>query len=448
MTGRVSRRLLVGLLLLLFALSGHAVDSSTSPNTGARTLTILHTNDTHAHTLPDKSGVGGYAVVASFLKQTRAGRSDVLVLDAGDMITGSPVSTLYQGLPIFDILNTLPIDCAVLGNHEFDHGWEKIAGFRRVARFPILCANIFSPTGELLGDAPATLFTVNGIRVGVIGVTAPDLYALTAARGHRGLRVQDQVEAVTERLPELRSKCDLVVVLSHCGLVQDIRLAEAVPDVDVIVGGHSHTELDQPRVVGHTIIVQAKCYTEYAGRLDLEVDVAARRVTRFHEQLVKMDRHVFHPDPATQKVVDKYERDLKKTLDAVIGKNDQALDKAAIVAAFEMIFAGKYGADFGYYQPGGVRATLPAGRIARRDVYQMLPFDNAMVVVTVSSDELASLFGQRAPEGKAGPFTVATVDFYADRMVESGKLREEQVKRYPAQARAVVMEHVQRTGGL
>lgn len=437
----LARAFLLALVFLLAPLS-HAVHPAT------RTLVILHTNDTHAHTLPDGRGVGGYAAISGYLKGVKAQRSDVLVLDAGDMITGTPVSTLYEGMPVFDILNTLPIDCAVLGNHEFDHGWQKIAGFRRLARFPILCANVFSPTGELLGDAPTFFTTVNGIRIGVIGVTAPDLYAITATRGHQGLTVQDQVVAVRRHLPDVRQRADLVIVLSHCGVGQDLRLAREVPDIDVIVGGHSHTQLDQPELVGKTIVVQAKCYSEYVGRLDLVVDVPGRRVAEYGGRLVRMDGRIGPPDPTTAAVVEKYERDLRRTLDAVVGRTDAALDKAALVRAFEAIFAQKYDADFGHYQPGGIRATLSPGRITKRNVYEMLPFDNAMVVVEVTAEQLATLFNKQAPEGKRGPFRVATVDFYADRMVESGRLAEEQVTRYPAQARAVVLEHVQRTGGL
>ena len=420
-------------LLLLFLAAG-----ASEP----RSLRILHVNDTHAQTLPHPDGTGGYAALSTALKQLSANRDDVLVLDAGDMITGSPVSTLYQGLPIFEMLNTLPRDAAVLGNHEFDHGWDKIAGFRRVARFLILCANIRTPTGELLGDAPMLVIERNGIRVGIVGLTMDALPAMSSRRAHAGLRIEKTEAAARRWVPEMERQCDLVVVLSHCGYGEDRRLAAAVPGIDVIVGGHSHTELDAPEHVDETWIVQAGSRTREVGWLDLTVDVDADRIVTATGGLVAVDPKRFPPDPDTARVVDKYERDVRSAMDAVIGQNDVFVGRHEAARRVGEILRARRGADFGYYSPGGTRADVPAGPIPRRRIYEMLPFDNTVVVVRAPGATLRKLFQLPVPDDSK-TYSVATADFYADLAIDAGDLDESQVERSDTNLRLLIIQTIQ-----
>ena len=113
------------------------VVNADSPTQTTRTLTILHTNDTHAHTLPNKDGIGGYATIAGYIRRVKSQRDDVLVLDAGDRITGTPISAIFKGQPVFKIMNTIPYDVTVLGNHDFDFGWQAIDGFAKIADPPL-----------------------------------------------------------------------------------------------------------------------------------------------------------------------------------------------------------------------------------------------------------------------------------------------------------------------
>ena len=155
------------LALVLVALSALAQD--------VRSLTILHSNDLHAHLLPDDQGMGGFAYLATAVREQRARSRASLYLNAGDLVQGTPVSTLYQGLPIYEIANRLGFDASTLGNHEFDYGWRRIQDFVKAANFPIVSANVVDDSGALLTGKPYVIKTVGGIRVAVIGVVLGDL---------------------------------------------------------------------------------------------------------------------------------------------------------------------------------------------------------------------------------------------------------------------------------
>jgi 5'-nucleotidase / UDP-sugar diphosphatase len=161
-------------LLLLFALSALAQD--------VRPLTILHSNDLHAHLLPDDKGMGGFAYLATAVREERARSAASLYLNAGDLVQGTPVSTLYKGLPIYQIANRLGFDASTLGNHEFDYGWRRIQDFIKAAKFPIVSANVVNDSGALLAGKPYVILTAGGIRVAVIGVLMGDLVGNLATR--------------------------------------------------------------------------------------------------------------------------------------------------------------------------------------------------------------------------------------------------------------------------
>jgi 2',3'-cyclic-nucleotide 2'-phosphodiesterase (5'-nucleotidase family) len=153
--------------LLFFALSAGAQD--------VRSLTILHSNDLHAHLLPDDRGMGGFAYLATAVREERARSAASLYLNAGDLVQGTPVSTLFKGLPIYQIANRLGFDVSTLGNHEFDYGWQRIQDFVKAAKYPIVSANVVNDQGTLLAGKPYVIMTAGGIRVAVIGVLLGDL---------------------------------------------------------------------------------------------------------------------------------------------------------------------------------------------------------------------------------------------------------------------------------
>src|SRR5438132_764142 len=146
------RRLLLGLFLCLTPLA-----AQTKP------LTILHSNDLHAHLLPDDHDQGGFARLATAVRREKANCAACLYLNAGDLVQGTPVSTLFHGTPVYEIANMLHIDAATLGNHEFDYGWRQTQRFMKIANYPVVSANVVDAQHKAMTQ-PYVIQTVNGIR--------------------------------------------------------------------------------------------------------------------------------------------------------------------------------------------------------------------------------------------------------------------------------------------
>lgn len=411
-------------------------------------LTLLHTNDLHAHLLPDENGKGGAAAISAYLKAVKADCENLLILDAGDLVTGTPVSTLFAGTPVFEVYNTMPYDAVVLGNHEFDHGWGHVARFLEIARFPVLSANIRLPEGRLITGQAAKRFQIGILTVDVVGLTAPGLDQLTAPRGWQGLKIEQAAPALKAYLAGLQSQPDLLIVLSHLGVSDDEALAEAVPEIDIIVGGHSHTVLQEARRVGDTLIVQAGSYGRYIGQMELWVDSTRDAITASKSWLVPVDASVYGEDPETAEVVERWEGRVRDQVDVQIGTNPTPKDREALRRIISEILKQTYRADFGYQNPGGTRADLPSGPILKRHIWTMLPFDNTAAVMTVQRNQL-KILDLAAPAGDAREtFTVATNSYIAEKARVQYHLPAEQIDMREDVLRELVIDYVQKQGNL
>jgi 5'-nucleotidase / UDP-sugar diphosphatase len=288
---------LLALVLLLTTAAGCAG----SPARGeTATLLLIHTNDLHSQLLPLPSGEGGLARIGGYVERERSRRADVLFLDAGDAVTGTKVSSTFEGRPAFHVMSAMGYDAMTLGNHEFDHGFLRIEEYRRIATFPLLAANVRGPDGELLADAAWTIFPVPGLRVAVIGLLGPGTVARAGPERTAGCEFLPAAETLRALLPQVEAAADVVVVLSHLGIEGDRALAAEVPGIDVIVGGHSHLELLVPEKIGETLIVQALKSGRRIGRLELDVDRKTGRIISAEGSLVVVDAHL----PPAQAVVD------------------------------------------------------------------------------------------------------------------------------------------------
>lgn len=274
-------------------LAGPGLITSAAAAVAPVRLTILHTNDMHSRIDPFPAGSaqwadqGGMARRAALVARIRQEQPNVLLLDAGDIWQGTPYFNFFGGELEYKLMSQMHYDAATLGNHDFDNGLQGLEKQLPHAQFPFLIANYdFSQTALKGRFQPYKVFVKQGVRVGVFGVGI-EMAGLISDKNYGATKYLDPVAVAREQAQHLRTveKCDLVVCLSHLGYqyesakLDDLKLAAAVPGLDLIIGGHSHTFLDAPTVVegpqGHkTLVNQVGWSGIKLGRLDYVFDRA------------------------------------------------------------------------------------------------------------------------------------------------------------------------------
>ena len=384
-----------------------------------RKLVILHTNDFHGR-ISQENEYAGAARITSFVKQTRKEHPGVLVLDAGDSISGTPVSTMFKGVPIFEVLNKVGYDAAAIGNHEFDHGYQQFLKFKEIANHPLLSANAFAPDGSLLGDAPALIKTINGIKIGIIGLITEHTPNMITPSGNEGISFSPADEMLKAMVTALRPQVNLLIVVSHVGHEPEKNLAKNIDGVDLIVGGHSHTKLLTPIKINDTYVVQAGHYGAYVGKIEMTVDTDLDKVTSFSGTLISAD-DLPAPDKAVERLVKRWEKKVARKVDFKIATSKRDYTEREMQPFLEQILAEAAGADFGFYNMGGIRDHFRAGPVSARHIWNIAPFGNAMVTVTGNGRAIKQMLLREDSEHHRIPelvdekeYTVATSNFVAD----------------------------------
>ena len=255
-------------------------------------ITILHTNDVHSHIEPfgpndgRNPNMGGVARRATLVEQIRAENPNTLLLDAGDIFQGTPYFNFYGGELEFKLMSKLKYDAATLGNHDFDNGLDGLLAQMPHAEFDFISSNYDFSNTILDGQtSPFKVFMKDGVKIGVFGVGV-ELSGLVNESLYKETKYLDPVEIATEmtRILKQKQKCDLIICLSHLGYeykndskVSDVLLAKQTKDIDLIIGGHTHTFLDKPTILqnldGKKVLVnQVGCYGLYLGRIDFYLD--------------------------------------------------------------------------------------------------------------------------------------------------------------------------------
>ena len=354
-----------------------------------RSLVIVHTNDFHGHIL-EEGEYAGAARIAGLIWQLKKARKDVLAMDAGDAVSGTPVSTLFQGTPIYRIMSSMGYDLGNLGNHEFDYGYDQIRTFKKVAGFPLLGANAFDPGSRLLADSAWKIIKINGIRIGVIGVITPSTPNIIIPQGNEGLIFLAPEKIIQKGIDALQADVDLIIVLSHLGFAGDKQIARSVPGIDLIIGGHSHTRLWPALKIQETWLVQAGRYGTHAGKVEITVDTDNDHIVAFHSTLIPA-HDLPAAEPRVQKLVDKWQSQIDTMLDREIAHSPVTLANEALRGLMEQIMTEATGADFGYYNMGGIRDAIPAGKVTARHLWNIEPFGNTLVTMRLTGRQLKHL---------------------------------------------------------
>ncbi|SDS85011.1 5'-nucleotidase [Gillisia sp. Hel1_33_143] len=255
-------------------------------------ITILHTNDVHSHIEPfgpedpKNPNMGGVARRATLVHQIRNENPNTLLLDAGDIFQGTPFFNFYGGELEFKLMSKLKYDAATLGNHDFDNGIDGLYSQLPNADFDFLISNYdFNDTVMNGHTSPYKVYMKDGVKIGIFGIGI-ELKGLVTDKLYKETKYLDPIEVTQDmtRILKEELKCDLVICLSHLGYeyknedkISDIKLARATENIDLIIGGHTHTFLERPTIetnkAGKKVLVnQVGCYGVYLGRIDFYLD--------------------------------------------------------------------------------------------------------------------------------------------------------------------------------
>lgn len=372
-------------------------------------LTLLHFNDFHgqleSYEAPDThQPVGGIARLAGLLEQIRAEdpKRPVLLLFAGDLLQGSMTSTLFLGRPDIKLLEQMGVDAMTVGNHELDFGQDNLRKLAGMVSFPLLSANLEAEPEPLPVQAFARCAPAGGPRIAVLGLTTDELVTTTHPKNAQGIAMQDPLEVAARLAPELDREAELLIVLSHLGFAADQALAERVPGIDLIVGGHNHYAFEQPREVNGVLILQAGERGRYLGRLDLEME--GDRLRPLSYRLLPVDATTAESPAVAAKVAKLVERADAEVLE-VVGTARVTLDASREVlrrgeGAFGNLVADLAreltGAQVALINAGGIRATIPAGPVRIKEIVQAFPFRNELVVGRLSGAALQAVLDRSA----------------------------------------------------
>ena len=388
-----------------------------------RSLTILHTNDLHARLSPLENGRGGFAYLASVIRHERAGCHDCILLNAGDLVQGSPVSSIFQGMPIYEIANLLGFDAATLGNHEFDYGWAQVRKFMQTAGYPIVTSNLVNAAGQTFTPKPYVVLRVNGLRVAVIGALTNDLANLAAPKSLGEWRTAPLMQTARLCAARVRPDADLIVLLGHITEKEEIELLNGAPEIPVLVTGHLHDGLSEPSEHDHRVLVRVKGYAQELGRLELKVDTERKAPVSWNWKRIPVDSTKVQPASDVAVQVQHWESEVAARVDRPLAVSRRAYTKAQVKTLIERALCDETGADFAFMNAGGVRDSLPKGQLLERHIWDIMPFDNTVVVGRFKGRDLPPVVREGRKIDLDREYTLAVSDFTAANQGTAENLR-------------------------
>ena len=394
-------------------------------------IVILHTNDVHG-------AIGEYAKVAALKQAYQAAGAYVLLADAGDFIQGDPTVSASQGKTAIELMNLAGYDVAAPGNHEFDYGYPNLKTLAGEADFPILAANVRYDNAAALGDQ-TTFTTTDGKKIGIFGLDTPE----TATKAHpdkiKGvsfLAAQEMFDCAQAQVDALKADgCDYIICLGHLGIDAEstgnrsIDLLEKVTGIDVFIDGHSHSTLEEIKEatngtgkVGDTVLTSTGTKLANVGMVDISPDGTISTSSLATSELtVTPDAKVAARAEEIQKEIDAdYGTGFAKTEVALDGEKANVrtgeTNLGDLIADAMLWQAGLLdeGVDAAVTNGGGIRASIAAGDITKKDINTVLPFGNTLYVVKVTGAELLEALEASTyctPEAIGGFPQVAGIEF-------------------------------------
>ena len=364
-----------------------------------RKLTILHSNDIHGDFLPkmvDGKETGGLARLAGYVNKIRREKENVLYAMAGDMFRGSVIDSEFEGLSTIDLMNNLRPDVATIGNHEVDYGFAHLLFLEKCAKFPIVNANLFITMNNSRVFTPYINIDVGGVRIMFIGILTEEVLASTKTEKIIGTFIDlesaaKEVGIICDNYRTVRT--DLTVLLTHIGYENDLKLAELLDKdwgVDMIIGGHSHTYLDEPAYVNGIPIVQAGTGSGVIGQIDLQYDTEARKPLDFRWKCVPINEDTAPIDEVMDDLIDSYRTQTDTKYKRVVTRWARKLTHPSREQETEMgnLYADVMVDDASYdimlFGSGSIRKKELGPVIEYQDMVENTPFDDVIYMVEVT----------------------------------------------------------------
>jgi 2',3'-cyclic-nucleotide 2'-phosphodiesterase (5'-nucleotidase family) len=395
-------------LIILAVIAGAAglllFSGSFEPESQSITLAIMTTSDLQSQVEPypneTGSSVGGFARISGMQKQIRAEVDGALLISSGDDLTGT-LFDLYAGRPEMESLSRAGFDVVCPGNHEFDFGWEKYRNATGFAEFPIVCANM-DIQDPVLASAilPSVMLEVSGVKVGVFGLMTPDLARISSPG--EGISVDPDLVGISDQMVnDLRSQgADLVIAVTHVGVEDDRKIAESVSGIDLIVGGHDHTYVNET-VEGpggwKTIIVQDGMRGERLGVLRFSYTTEGIQDPEWG--WIWLDNSS-PSDPEVEKIIVPYLAQYRTLLGEPVGVTTTPLDARKSTVRSGEAAAGNLiadawrawfpGSQIAFINGGGIRGDTiyPAGNLTYQILYEILPYRDEIVEITMTGRDI------------------------------------------------------------
>lgn len=379
----------------------------------AAQINILGINDMHGN-------IDDLPQLATFMKAERAADPDVLLLSAGDNRTGNPYvdNGEQPGVPMIKLMNVLGFDASTLGNHEFDTGRKGLQMTLDAANFNFVCANVRAACGPELNLKPYHIFERDGVRIGVLGLVQTGANGLPDVHPDhgKGLLFSDPYQVVRD-YAYLREQCDVLIVLSHIGFEDDVKLARLFPEADAIIGGHSHTRVEKGHIENGVLITQTENKVKYITRLSFEVE-DGKVVSKKSELIPLRDQA---KDADMQKAVDEAKNNpyMRRQLTTIARDIPRRESLGCLMADALRAYAKS---DVAVVNFGNVRLEeFPAGPFTVADCYRLDPFCNQTIVFKATGRELVDFLNAIPSSDHHGAPCVSGIHYKAVKPAEELK---------------------------
>ena len=352
-------------------------------------LTLLHSNDLHGDFLAEKVDdklIGGVSRLSGYINKVRNEEKNVIYSISGDMFRGSLIDSEFQGLSTIEIMNMLAPDVVTIGNHEADYGLAHMLFIEKCASFPIINANMYIKyVGTRLFNSHF-IKEIDGMRVMFIGILTEEVLKNTKSEGVVGtlIDIQDAASEISKICDAYRTEdVDLTVLLTHIGIEEDKKLAEALDPacgIDIIIGGHSHTLLEEPCIVAGIPVVQAAVGTDQIGRFDIMVDTDKNCIDSYTWQCIPITEENCPRDEALEKVVSEYKDYTDEKYGRILTRFPRAYTHPKRNMETELgnllaeCMRDQIGADLVLIGSGSIRKTSLGPAVTVRDFLEIFPF--------------------------------------------------------------------------